>query len=421
VVPIPVMHTSSLVPGVRSLGLFVTVLVAAFMTMSLTLSATALAIEPTPAAPSLGGSPQFEQGADFPFVAGSAAPFRASVFLQNPNTEVALIATNYNSPAGVTINVLGGNNFSIPASSTKVVEFDVIVAPSVARGRYPVIVSFGRTNIPEPEPGRIAQAPAFSTNFTVNVSSDVGEVFVRAESADDQAPISGDFALIYLDAKGPVPIYGITGSSFARKLVPGKYRVDFAIPGIAQTSKEFFAVKGRKVSVNLSVSGIRFKVVSAEPITEAKKVMVADLSVEIGSSLRDVPGPVTLSVLVSRDGNNIETIEIARFASLPKGSTVQNYSYRPVDGFGEGTWSFKYTLKGRFFTLDSESVPQFQVLGQGWGLVQRLAAIAVGLLVMFLLILAGWWLILARRRRKAEEEEGEPIDPLLGEDPLVVP
>ena len=361
----------------------------------------------------IGGSPQFPQGAAFPFVAGSPTPFRASVFLQNGGSREAAIQATFTAPPGVQVLIAGGNIFTLPAGESRKVDFDVVVGSSVVQGKYPVTLSFGQTNVPSAPPGVIRRAPGFSTKFIVDVTSDVGSLIARAESEDDRAPIKGTFTLIYLGSQGNVPLLSVDGFSLTRQVVPGRYRISFVIPGLAQTSQDVTVTRAKTSQVVLRVSGVRFGAVSAKPVQSGKTIVSADLSAEIISSLRNVPGPVVLTVLVRRNGQDVDTVTVSTLASLTRGSSVQNYSYRPTAGFTSGTWSFQYSLKGRYFTIDAPSNPQFVVQGSGfWNDRTRMVAIVALAATLVALVGASWWFILARRRRKKDEDEEQELTPV---------
>lgn len=348
--------------------------------------------------PSLGGSPKFPPQSTFPFPAGTDSTFRTSVMLQNTWSQAAEIQVSDTAPSGVTITVGGGSTLTLAPEEVRDVEFDISVAKSVAPGRYPVLLTFAQTNAPRPEDGNVAFAPGITVGFDVLVSGRATPLTVTAVAADDEQPVEGEMTLDFLGDKGPIPVARVTGSQIKQAAMPGRYQASFTIQGLAQESVEFEVEEGTPKDVVIKVATVQFSSVFAEPVTVDGAVVEADLKAVISSSLREVAGPLTLSVRVDRDGERVDEAVIATLPALPKGETTQLLTYRPAEGFTEGVWSFTYHLDGRFFDIDSRVSPRFAVPGSSVitpVLVTLTAAVVVA---------GGWWFLVARRRRDEDED-----------------
>jgi hypothetical protein len=363
----------------------------------------------------IGGGASFAPGATFPFVTAEQdqlGRIETSMSVQNLSDLRAEFVVNAGLPPGASIELLDEEPLILDPGEFRRVPIAVVVGAAVPEGRYDVIITIEFANPPRPPTPGSVYAPAVGGQLTLLVQSASAVVTIAPVNRDDGSPVSGDITLSYLDRDvQPVLLERVNGSTLRRSVVPGTYRATFDAPAVERQVVDFDVAEGEERTVVIEVPGVQFRQVGALPRFDADgRVVTAELLAVVNNSFERIAGPVSVDVIVTRDGTIVETYPLAQLAELAEGVTEQRSSYRPVDGFAPGEWSFTFRLTAPTFTLVAERSPSFEVLGflrRNLGLVVLGASLVIGLVV---LALRSRWFA-ARRRRRREEDRDEPDGP----------
>jgi hypothetical protein len=380
-------------PGPRSRGVALTVLAA------LVVALVAAAIVPARAEVGLGGNIGWPPGATFPFAAGETSRIRVSAVVQNLGSQNAVMELLTDLPDEVRLEPVGEPVFTLKPGELRELQMDIVVEDFVVPGTYPVSVVIRQSNVPPAEGGGIAYVPAIGGRFVAEVVGDAPLLTVNAVSSDDGRPIPGILALAYVDERGPIVLEEVEGSTLERRVIPGDYLVRFRIPGITQLERRVTVLPGEDQVVTLEVSGVEFLAVDAVPVLEDERVVAAELSAVIRNTLRELDGPVLLTVAVARSGETVDSFQLASLPSLPTGILEQASVYRPPGGFTPGTWTFTFTLSSDTFSITADAVAEIEVPLPWW---QRLLLPLLSALVLLLALLLAALLRRRARHRRAE-------------------
>lgn len=351
----------------------------------------------------LGGGAGFDPGSVFPFVAGAEARIETSFFVQNLGDQPAEVEINAGLPTGLSIETLVDGPIVLDPGAGMNVPFAIVSDPLLAVGRTEVVVTLGQVNIPAPEGGGSVYAPAIGGRLVIDSRGESATINISAVSDVTGTSARGLFGLYSIGEGAPVKVEEAEGTGFSRVVPPGDYRVTFEVPGLDRQSRDVTVVGGDDIDVILEIPTLSFDRIAAAPTFDGSSddVVTAELSASITNNLRRIPGPVRLEVTVERDGQVIDTIDLATFPELPPGETTQRSSYRPEQGFGIGSWTFRFALIGPNFVVAAPGSDGFDVIRSGLFSAAWLAWIVVVGAIAVL-----WWLA-ARRRRRNEIDEVE--------------
>jgi len=360
----------------------------------------------------IGGGAGFPPGATFPFVTAEQdqlGRIETSMSVQNLSDLRAEFVLNAGLPPGARIELLDDEPLILDPGEFRRVPIAILVGEAVPEGRYDVIITIEFANPPRPPVPGSVYAPAVGGQLTLLVQSASAQVTITPVNRDDGSPVSGDITLSYLDrGTQPVLLERVTGSSLRRTVVPGTYRATFDAPGVERQVVDFDIAEGEDRTVVIEVPGVQFRQVGALPrFDERGRVVTAELLAVVNNSFERIAGPVLVEVIVARNGTVVETYPLAQLAELAEGVTEQRGSYRPVDGFAPGEWTFTFRLTAPTFTLVAERSPSFEALG----LLQRnigLVALVVSLLLALVVLLARSRRIAAGRRRDRHQDPSAP-------------
>jgi hypothetical protein len=379
------------------------------------LAALVLALVTATAAPAradvgLGGNIGWPNGATFPFVAGETSRIRVSAFVQNLGSADAVIELLTDLPDEILLEAVGDTEITLRPLEIRTIDMDIVVESFVAPGSYPVAVTIRQSNVPPADGGGVALVPAISGRFVAEVVGSAPLLTVNAVSSEDALPITGELSLAFLGERGPLTLEEVVGSKLERRVIPGDYLVRFRIPGITQVEERVTVLEGQDRVVTLEVSGVQFLAVRVDPVREDDRIVAVALSASIRNQLREIEGPVFLTVEVDRSGERIDTFEVSRLPSLPSGVQEQRSLYRPPGGFTTGTWTFTFILSSDNFSITADAVAEIEIAAPGSQTFQSRFVIGM------LLILSALVFAVARRRLDEEPdtmaaEWGSPRDP----------
>ena len=373
--------------------------VAFALLLGLLLAIAAAAASPARAEIGIGGNIGWPPGATFPFPAGETSRIRVTAAVQNLGSEDAEMELLTSLPDEVRLEPVGEPVFVLRPGEFRQLEMDIVVEDFVIPGTYPVFVTIRQSNVPPAEGSGIAYVPAIGGRFIAEVVGDAPLLTVNAVSSDDGRPIPGVLSLAYVGDGFPLVLEELEGSTLERRVIPGEYLVRFRIPGVTQVERRVTVLEGEDQVVTLEVSGVEFLAVDAVPVLEDERVVAADLSAVVRNTLRELEGPVLLTVDVARSGEVIDTFELSRLPSLPTGILEQRSTYRPPGGFTPGTWTFTYTLSSDTFSITADATAEIEVRAPWWQ--RALLPLLSALVVVLALLLAA--LLRRRIRRRGAE------------------
>lgn len=352
----------------------------------------------------LGGGASFDPGSVFPFVAGAEARIETSFFVQNLGDQPAEVEINAGLPTGLSIETLVDSPIVLDPGAGMNVPFAIVSDPLLAVGRNEVIVTLGQVNMTAPEGGGSVYAPAIGGRLVIDSRGESATINISAVSDVTGTPARGLFGLYSIGEGAPVRMEEAEGTGFTRVVPPGDYRVTFEVPGLDRQSRDVSVADGDDLDVVLEISTLSFDRIAATPTFEgsSNNVVTAELSASVTNNLRRIPGPVRLEVTVGRDGEVVDTIDLATFPELPPGQTTRRSSYRPEQGFDTGVWTFRFALIGPNFVVSAPGTDGFEVISSGFLSLSWWTWIVVILLALFIL----WWLV-GRRRQRDEVDEAE--------------
>ena len=372
----------------------------------LSVAGQALAASP---APGLGGGMTFAPGSVFPFPVGATSTYQSNLLLQSTYPDPLQVKITTTAPDGVQVRFAAAELVTLPPGPLQKVPFTIGISPSLTPGHYRVIISVIAPDPPRASGSGVTLAPAFATDFWVDVVGASATVTLNAVSKDDGRPITGLLTLFYAGSTGQVHLGEAAGSTMTATIVPGDYLATFVIDGLVHDQQRFSVAADEQKTVTFTVAGVQFVTSGVKAATDGKAcTQSAELVAIVRNSLAEVKGPVTFTIDVGHDGETVETVTMATLPVLPVGDTTQQWTYHPTDGFAPGAWTFHLRAGGTTFSVASNPDPSLKVAACGAGgllgwieanPVLAAAAGAVGMVAVFLLLILVMFLLLRRRRR----------------------
>jgi hypothetical protein len=359
----------------------------------------------------LGGSSELPPDAVLPFSINRPTRYESAVFIRSSSSVPVDIVMATNLPSGIVAEALIDLPLTLAPGEGKRIPFALTSEEGLSTGLFDAIVSFNVTYTGPLPPG-ITFLPGFSSFFRVqNIGGATAKVTVKSVNIDDGRPARGQLSLYFRPPSGGSTLIDTReGDTLVRDVPAGAYEARFRIDGLVEQSKEFRVEAGEERTVTIEIRGITFLLTLAQPIQREGATEAARLAMVIRNNLRRFVGPVTFDVEVRRNDELVENFRIAELPELPEGSTQQQSTYVPPDGFSRGLWTFRFSVSTPDYTVTAAEVPEFSV---GFRFTLRSIRgwlILVGVLLGIVLVGAALRraYLLGRRRRDDDEEEFDP-------------
>jgi hypothetical protein len=308
----------------------------------------------------LGGGSDIPGGSVIELTSGAMVGPTHHMFADNPGTEPIEVEFRADASPGIEI-IPELDRFTLqPGASTKDF-FSIVLDAAVPPGDHAVTVQLARSDIAV-EPGAVTNIPAIGTSFTIRVVGDSATITVDATSAESGRPVDGTLVLAALTGTGTSFEVGRhEGATFTHTVAPGRYRASYTLDGRELAFGEADVAADQTVTIDLDVNTVSFVVVSARPVEEDGRVVVADLSASVDNHLRPIAGNITIQALVFHDGQHVDTATLHQSGHLAIGVTEATLVYRPQAGFQPGAYRFEFEVVTDEFTLRSSTESTFTV------------------------------------------------------------
>lgn len=353
----------------------------------------------------LGGGSSLPQKASVGVFPGQELPRLGEMLVENIGTQPAEVAFTTNAPQGLAV-VSSRPKMTLQPGEAATVQLSATIDDQTAPGDYSVIGQYSQTNVPPGPGGTIAYAPAVNTTINFAVKGATSTVTIKAVSENDGSPVAGNFVLGFVSTTGQdIPVATQKGTQLTAKVAPGRYRATFEIPGLVSQKLDFVLEDNETRVLEIKLKAVSFFVVGAKPQKSGDAVTSANIVASVKNDITPIPGPVTVVVNVSKDGQPLETTELDKLPTLPSGLTDLKQNYVPAEGFKAGsTYAFEFQVITPKFTVTGPEVPSFDV--SWWTTIKLVAAAAGALVVLAALIFL--FLLLRRRRRKDDDPVAPP-------------
>lgn len=340
----------------------------------------------------LGGGSDIPAGSVLPLPPGATVPPLHHVFADNPESRPIEVEFRADAPTGIEVTP-EQPRLRIPPGESAKDPFSITVVETMPPGDHEITVQLVRSDV-RARPGELTNIPAVGTTFTVRVTGEAATVEVTAVSVQTGAPVEGTLTLAAVTGTGPaLEVARAVGSELRATVAPGTYEAAYVFEGRRLASEQLMVAADETASVVLNVETVSFVLVTARPVKEDGKVVVADLVASVENHLRPIEGDVTIRAVVHRDGEVMETVALDERDGLPLGVTEAKLPYRPADGFPGGTYRFTFELVTDEFNLRAGDEPGFEVGGPRSLLAT--AGIGVGAAAG----VAAVWILVRRMRR----------------------
>jgi hypothetical protein len=355
----------------------------------------------------LGGGSDIPGGSVIELTSGATVGPTHHVFADNPGTEPIEVEFRADAAPGIEI-IPELDRFTLqPGASTKDF-FSIVLDPAVPPGDHAVTVQLARADIAV-EPGAVTNIPAIGTSFTIRVVGASATVTVDATSAESGRPVDGTLVLAALTGTGTSFEVGRhEGAAFTHTVAPGRYRASYTLDGRELAFGEANVAADQNVTIDLAVNTVSFVVVSARPVDDDGRVVVADLSASVDNHLRSIAGSVTIQALVFHDGRLVDTAILHQSGHLAIGVTEATLVYRPQAGFQPGAYRFHFEVVTDEFTLRSSTESTFTVSQPSLTDTTFYVAVAVAAGLIAAIGAAVLTLRRTRRRRRGTARDRSP-------------
>jgi hypothetical protein len=245
----------------------------------------------------------------------------------------------------------------------------------VAPGEYPVVIQLVRSDI-ESEPGRITSVPAIQAAFTVEVTGEAATVTVRSVSAHSGEPVAATITLAARHGdQGWFQVDRVEGTTLESEVAPGEFRAAVLLGEREVAAEEFTVEADQNLEVVMDVETVSFVLAAVKPTEEDGRLVVADLVASVNNETEPISGDNLLQATVSHDGVEVDTVILDELSEVPAGITEAAVTYRPEDGWQEGTYHFLFELVTPAFTLTAPDQAVLEVPDMGFDLFPFLAGL----------------------------------------------
>lgn len=356
----------------------------------------------------LGGTPNFSNGAEFPFISGIESSIKASFYVDNLGSGPIELGISHGAPRGVIIQPAEGQKTLYEKGEGGVFEFEITVTEPVVPGSYRTTINLSETDPELPDRGGSFYVPALSGDVVIDVIGASATATLSTISALTGEPAVGDLALFYIGSRGTeVQINEATAARLETFVVPGNYKFTFSVPGLQRQEFEFSIDEDEELELVFEIPTLEFLGVGATPTRDDRGFIQAiSLNMDVFNNLDTLEEQIFFQANISRDGELVEEFVIAALPNLPREGSILRANYIREDGFEQGDWQFEFQIVGDTFAISSEEVVIINSPGIFQSYLQEIV-IAIGALVIIgLLLPRKWWnRILRKTTKKTVDDE----------------
>ena len=354
----------------------------------------------------LGGTPNFSNGAEFPFISGIESSIKASFYVENLGSGPIELGISHGAPRGVIIEPAEGQKTLFEKGEGGVFEFEITVTEPVVPGSYRTTINLSETDPELPDRGGSFYVPALSGDVVIDVFGASATATLSTISALTGEPAVGDLALFYIGSRGTeVQINEATAARLETFVVPGNYKFTFSVPGLQRQEFEFSIDEDEELELVFEIPTLEFLGVGAIPTRDDRGFIQAiSLNMDVFNNLDTLEEQIFFQANISRDGELVEEFVIAALPNLPREGSILRANYVREDGFEQGDWEFEFQIVGDTFAISSEEVVIINSPGIFQSYLQEIV-IAIGALVIIgLLLPRKWWDRILRRTAKKTDD-----------------
>lgn len=350
-----------------------------------------------------GGGPQVP--AELRLPAGGSIDGLFPLFVRNTGPAPVAVRVTEQVPSGITFAPEMRDATVAPRTSVSI-SYKLRVDSTLAAGRYKVEIDVLPSDLAVTQ-GSVQFVQAVSQRFTVVVDGTAGDLKASARDVLEQKAIAGTFTASRITGVNRVPVARAEGKTLEARVVPGEYEVAFELDGRTIASKTVQVNDGKTTDAQIDVSLLQFTKIDATRIDANGKIAAVAVQAQFDNALRPLAN-ATISLMVRREGKQIDDIPVQQFQTLAKGAGSVATRYVPRDGWKDGKYEFRFRLSAEGVTVAAADRPTVQVgRSPGAGFPWKWAAAFVAVVMVALAALA--WLL-----RRMRRNEGDPDDPLAG-------
>lgn len=293
------------------------------------------------------------------------------------------VVLRYEAPRGIniTFNPSPGDGVVIEPRGYRRFQVVIHVSDTMPPGEYNVsIMAYA---VREVEPGKISLVPGALERAIIRV---VGQYSLIHVYVVDPMGKTASTALVrlYSIVKGRmVSVADSWGGRLDAKVIPGNYTIKVYMAGEEVASKNIVLkpFEDRKVRLEARVAYIEQFLI--RPILRDDNVIGVTVKTVVKNLYRTLSG-VTLTLIVERDGKEVDRRDLVSSSILPPGRSQYSFDYVPPEGFTPGNYTFRIVLFVAGKPLSAAGPQWLYIPPKPPILLALLIAVAVALLALLL-------------------------------------
>ncbi len=249
------------------------------------------------------------------------------------------VSLGYEAPDFIEI-IFSHQNVTLLPGEHKIIYIKIKALPNAIPGEYEVKVY--ANIIMKTVEGKVILVPGAGQRTTIRVVGPTGRLV--AETIDKEGNhVTTEISVLRITPKGVYTVITNKSGYINISIPPGKYIIRAMLASEILAEEKIVIEENETKRVFLTVSTIWFDYFDVLPYYKDNNIVFAEVIGVVKNVYKPVNN-VSIILVVGYNGSFLENISIASVPVLPQGRAEYKYRYIPVNGWQNGTYTFKLIM-----------------------------------------------------------------------------
>ncbi len=249
------------------------------------------------------------------------------------------VSLGYEAPDFIKI-IFSQRNLTIMPGKFKIVYIKIKALSNAMPGEYEVKV-YANIVMKSVE-GKVILIPGAGQRTTIRIVGPTGRLV--AETIDkDGNHVTTEIRVLRITPKGEYTVITNKSGYINISLPPGKYIVRATLASEMLAEKKVFVEENKTIRVFLTVSTVWFDYFDILPYYKDNNIVFAEVLGVVKNVYKPLEN-VSIILIVDYNRSYLENVTVASMPVLPQGKTEYKYRYIPINGWRNGTYTFRLIM-----------------------------------------------------------------------------
>ncbi len=249
------------------------------------------------------------------------------------------VSLGYEAPDFIEI-IFSHRNVTLLPGEHKIVYIKIKALPNAIPGEYEIKVY--ANIIMKTVEGKVILVPGAGQRTTIRIVGPTGRLVVETVDKEGNHVIT-EVRVLRITPKGEYTVVTNKTGYINISLPPGKYIVKATLAGELLAEEKVVIEENETEKVFLTVSTIWFDYFDILPYYKDNNIVFAEVIGVVKNVYKPVNN-VSIVLVVNYNGSFLENVTIATIPVLSQGRAEYKYRYIPVNGWQNGTYTFKLVM-----------------------------------------------------------------------------